>query len=197
MPLQLRRAAQPIIIRSPVVVAVPVVAGDHLLDELRQDPDERGAAGALDVLEGALPGAGEGHLLGPRRQRGERGGGEHLEAGESCRREDEVCSPREQLLAGRHHRDREPHEEGVGGADDVLFGGRELRRDVAGGDHAPVLFVLGDQPCLPAPVDEPHRRRGHRRQVQARGKTVAHLSRSFWRTRSSLHEVNLLLQVQY
>jgi hypothetical protein len=183
MPLQLRRAAQqPMLHHRAAGLVAPTspranaaVAGDHLLDELRQDPGERGAAGgALDVLERALPGTGEGQLrCGRGRQLGERGGGEHLEAREAPRGEDEIRPPREQLLPGRHDRDREADEEGVGGADDMV-GARETRRDVPGGDDAPVV-VLGDQPRLPAPVDKPHGRRGRpRRQVQARGQNVAH-----------------------
>jgi hypothetical protein len=97
MPLQLRRAAQPMLHHRAAGLVAPTsphayaaVAGDHLLDELRQDPDERGA-GALDVLERTLPGAGEGQLrCGRGRQRGERGGGEHLKAGEEPRGEPRV-----------------------------------------------------------------------------------------------------------
>lgn len=189
MPLQLGRAAQlrGLLGRRVLVgarVRAGVAGGDELLDELREDPDERGAAvGALDVLERA-PRDREDRLLllsaVRLRQRGERGGSERLEAREARGGEHKVGAARQELLARGHGRDREADEEGVGGAHGVARGRRrELRRDVTGRDNGVVVAARERQlPRPPAPVHQAHRR-GRLRQVRVQARrergAVAHV----------------------
>jgi hypothetical protein len=161
---QLRRAAQLLGRQRPFAAR-----RDHLLDELGQDPDERRAIAAGDVLERGRR-AGEGDLGRGRRERCQRRGRERLAAGEPCRGEHEVGPPRQEWLAGRQHRDREADEEGVRGTDEVLP--RELRRDVPGGGEPPLVV----RRRRPAPEHQSCRRglalRGSG--AQARGEAVTH-----------------------